>query len=63
MKTIFTAINDYPEQANTKITVETDEVTLPEIVAVFEDFLKGAGYFLPESAHLDFVYDEDKITH
>ena len=41
-----------------KIVIETDEVTLPEIIQTFSDFLKGCGFVF--DGRLDFVYDEEE---
>lgn len=35
----------------------TGEVTLPELLELFEKYVKAVGYFPPENSHLDFVAD------
>ena len=54
-----------PEVPNQSITVEADgDINLPNIVALFESYLKAVGYVFPEGQHLDIVPDEaDQSTY
>jgi hypothetical protein len=45
------------EDEGRRITHEIDEVQLPEIVASFEEFLKGCGFYF-EGKTLDVIDDE-----
>lgn len=46
MKTTFKIEYNYPNQPKSTIIHETDAVTLAELIAHFEDFLKGSGFCL-----------------
>lgn len=37
--------------------ISRDKIALPELIEFFEQFLKGAGYVLPDGVHLG--YEED----
>ena len=56
MKYTFKSENNYEGQPNTIVTVDTDAVTLPELLIVIEDFLRGVGF--SAKGRLDIIPDE-----
>ena len=49
-----------PEVPNQLITIEAEgDINLPNLVALFESYLKAVGYQLPDGHHLDIVPNED----
>ena len=41
----FNMVSNYPDQPHTDVMVKTDAVTLQDILPVFEEFLRGAGFY------------------
>ena len=53
----YTLDEAYPDR--TEVTVTTWEITLEELVPVFERFLLACGYILPPDCHIGYEYEED----
>jgi len=48
------------EYKTSKVSHEVSgDTSLNELIEAFEMFLKGAGFSIPDGAHLDIVYDEE----
>jgi hypothetical protein len=56
----FYFIQEY--KSDSKLTHEMrGDTSLNELIKAFEMFLKGAGFSIPDGAHLDIVYDVEDI--
>lgn len=55
--TTFEHVSEYDNQPRTVTHVRTDAVSLPELIGVFEDFLRGSGFVF--DGHLDIVTEEE----
>jgi len=53
----FEHVSEYPNQPKTIVNVNTDAVSLPEILGVMEDFLRGCGFHF--DGRLDIVEEEE----
>jgi len=58
----FRSYDSDPASRGDSVTVQTDVVTLDELVLVFERFLLACGYGLPGGAHIGYEYEEDGVT-
>lgn len=47
----------YTHEDGDEIIVKTNEITLPEVIGRFENFLKAIGYVLPKGASLGYEYE------
>jgi hypothetical protein len=52
----FEHVSEYDNQPKTIVNVTTDAVSLPEILATVEDFLRGCGFVF--DGHLEIVEED-----
>lgn len=58
----FTKTRDktnHHDVSNVTIDIPHNDVTLTELVPVFEEFLKACGFHWSENQHLDFVSEDE----
>ena len=69
-KTTFTYETEYSDKpiighcgTPRKMTVElAGDLSLPELIEQFENFIRGIGYIPPDNAHLDYVDNDTEET-